>query len=107
MRLLVVLTASAAAAIVVPTSAQEPSPSPSSVSPDKQWEYHCCEPQLAKAGTTQVVLDFSEELDVNRPEEAGVVWAPDSKRFAFNYTRPSAAHTRYKSVAFYQLRGDK
>jgi hypothetical protein len=96
------------------TNAQESvlaqEPSPTSVSPDKQWEYRCANgvsPELVKAGTTQVVLDFSEDLDVSRGEEAEVVWAPDSKRFAFNYTRPSAAHTRYQSVAFYQLRGNK
>jgi hypothetical protein len=82
-------------------------PNPSSLSPDKKWEYNCCEPKLVKAGTTEVVLDFSTELDVNRPEEAGVVWASDSKRFAFKSTRPSAAHTPYKSITFYQLRGDK
>ena len=64
------------------------------VSPDKQWEYrrvNGVSPEIVKAGTTQDVFDPSEDLDVNRPEEAEVVWAPDSKRFAFNYTAPSAA----------------
>jgi hypothetical protein len=95
------------------SSAQE-SPRPqeehTSVSPDKQWEYRCANgvsPEIAKAGATQVVLDPSEDLDVSRAEEAEVVWAPDSKRFAFNYTAPSAAHTSYKMIALYQLRGDK
>lgn len=80
------------------------------VSPDKQWEYrrvNGVSPEIVKAGTTQDVFDPSEDLDVNRPEEAEVVWAPDSKRFAFNYTAPSAAHTIYKMIALYQLRGDK
>ncbi len=80
------------------------------LSPDKKWEYRCVNgvsPELIEAGTTQVVLDLSEDLDLSRGEEAEVIWAPDSKRFAFNYTRPSAAHTHYQSVAFYQLRGDK
>jgi hypothetical protein len=89
---------------------RELSSSPSSLSLNKQWEYRCVDgvsPELVEAGTSQAVLDFSEDLDVSRGEEAEVVWAPDSKRFAFNYTRPSAAHTHYQSVAFYQLRGDK
>ena len=80
------------------------------VSPDKQWEYKCADgvwPEIVKAGTTQVVLEPSRDLDVNRAGEAEVVWAPDSKRFAFNYTKPSAHHTFYHSTALYQLRGDK
>ena len=80
------------------------------VSPDKQWEYRCADgvwPEIVKAGTTQIVLEPSKDLDVNRAEEAEVVWAPDSKRFALNYTKPSAAHTFYHSTALYQLRGDK
>jgi hypothetical protein len=36
-----------------------------------------------------------------------IVWAPDSKRFAFNYSPPHAHHTTYETVAFYQLREDK
>jgi sugar lactone lactonase YvrE len=81
------------------------------VSPDKQWEYTLWVdghgPGIVKAGTTQLVLDFPEELDVSGTGEAEVVWAPDSKRFAFNYSPPHAHHTTYETVAFYQLRGDK
>jgi len=57
------------------------------VAPDKQWEYRCAEghwPEIVRAGTTQVVLDLSEDLSVPHATEAEVVWAPDSKRFAFN-----------------------
>src|SRR5438093_558877 len=52
------------------------------VSPDKQWEYHSAERErIVKAGTSQTVLDLSEELpDL---ENAKIVWAPDSKRVAF------------------------
>lgn len=53
------------------------------------------------------MLDLEEDLKVSRAEEAEVVWAPDSKRFAFNYTAPSAGHTSYEMIALYQLRGDK
>ncbi len=89
---------------------------PSSISPDKKWEYKCaeygldqCAPEIVKTGTTQVVLDLDEELQVHGPEarQAEVIWAPDSKRFAFNYSPPHAHHTSYETVAFYQLRGDK
>ena len=87
-----------------------------SVSPDKKWKYKCaeygvgqCAPEILKAGTDEVVLDLDEEGQVHGPEasQAEVIWAPDSKRFAFNYSPPHAHHTTYETVAFYQLRGDK
>jgi sugar lactone lactonase YvrE len=80
------------------------------VSPDKQWEYRCVDgnwPEIVKAGTTHVVLDLSEDQSVPHATEAEVVWAPDSKRFAFNYSPPHAPHTSYETIALYQLRGDK
>lgn len=86
------------------------------ISPDKQWEYKCaeyglgqCTPEIVKNGTTQVVLDLDEELQVHGPEadQAELLWAPDSRRFAFNYSPPHAHHTAYETVTFYQLRGDK
>jgi sugar lactone lactonase YvrE len=78
------------------------------VSPDKQWEYQCSDSGwagIAKAGTTQTVLDLSE--DAPQPNEAEAVWAPDSKRFAFNYSPPHAPHTSYETTALYQLRDNK
>ena len=92
------------------------SSSASSVSPDKQWEYKCdeygpdqCAPEIVKAGTTEAVLDLDQELSVSGPDakETEVIWAPDSKRFACNYSPLHAHHTVFQSVAFYQLRGDK
>lgn len=90
------------------------SSSASSVSPDKQWEYTCVEPdrywpKIVKAGTTEVVLDLDQELGVSGADakETEVIWAPDSKRFACNYSPLHAHHTVFQSVAFYQLRGDK
>jgi hypothetical protein len=80
------------------------------VSPDKQWEYRCAEghwPEIVTAGTTQVALDLSEDLSVPHATEAEVVWAPDSKRFAFNYSPPHPPHTSYETIALYQLGGDK
>jgi uncharacterized protein YecT (DUF1311 family) len=91
-------------------------PNPSSVSPDKQWEYKCdeygldqCAPEIVKAGTTEVVLDLDQELGVSGPDakQTEVIWALDSKRLACNYSPPHAHHTTFQSVAFYQLRGDK
>jgi sugar lactone lactonase YvrE len=79
------------------------------VSPDKQWEYRCVDgkwPQIVKAGTTQVGLDLLEDQSVQGETDATVVWAPDSKRFAFNYSPPHAAHSTYKTIAIYQLGGD-
>jgi hypothetical protein len=81
-----------------------PSPFSRDLSPDKQWEYKGGE--IVKPGTTQVVLDLDQQLEVYGPETE-ILWAPDSKRFGFNYSPLHAHHTTYKKVAFYQLRGDK
>jgi uncharacterized protein YecT (DUF1311 family) len=105
-------------------SAQEPdkepaaaAPNPGSVSPDKKWEYKCveyngeCWSQIVKAGTTQVVVDLTDVPDGAGATDAEILWAPDSKRFAFNYSPVQRHHTgfhrAFKTVAFYQLRGDK
>ena len=102
-----------------PSDAQESSPveqKTGSLSPDKKWQYNCgeyapgyCYPEILKAGTTERAVDLDQELSVNGPEarDAEILWAPDSKRLAFNYSPPHAHHTTFESVAFYQLRGDK
>jgi uncharacterized protein YecT (DUF1311 family)/sugar lactone lactonase YvrE len=78
------------------------------VSPDKQWEYQCSadreNPRIVKAGTSQTVLDLSEKVP-QWGNEAKIVWASDSKRFALNYTEGGRA--RSSPTALYQLRGDK
>lgn len=95
---------------------QTPSPNPSSISPDKQWEYKSvqyydseCSAKIVKAGTTQSMLELDKDLEMSGSEsgDADILWAPDSKRFAFNYSPIHAHHTTYETVAFYQLRGDK
>jgi uncharacterized protein YecT (DUF1311 family) len=98
-------------------SDKEPAaPNPSSVSPDKKWEYNCgeyglgyCYPEIVKAGTTERALDLDQELDVSGPDsrDAEVLWAPDSKRFAFNYSPLHAHHYVWITVAFYELRGEQ
>src|SRR6266487_1602214 len=73
----------------------------SSTSPDKKWEFVGGEePRILEAGTHQVVLGISE----GRGE---MVWAPDSKRFGFNYSVYGRRGYTFESVAFYELRGDK
>ena len=96
--------------------AQEPSPPARSVSPDGRWEFRAGAAGeqkdfvIAKAGSdeTSVVLSEEEYADglaqaLGRvPGYAHVVWAPDSKRFAYNL-HPTKA---YQTVQFYQLDGD-
>jgi uncharacterized protein YecT (DUF1311 family) len=75
----------------------------SSTSPDKKWEFVGGEqPRILEAGTNQVVLDLSEDRG-----RGGLVWAPDSKRFAFNYSVHGHRGYTFESVAFYELRGGK
>jgi hypothetical protein len=56
------------------------------------------------SGETFQKIELPDLPDANIAKE--VVWAPDSKRFAFNYTIYSPRND-YETVAFYQLRGDK
>jgi hypothetical protein len=93
------------------SNAQQPPPdqasssSATSTSPDKQWEYNG--DGIVKAGPTQLVLDLVDLLSGSEAGLAKVVWGPDSKRFALNYSPPHAHHTGYDTVTFYQLRDDK
>jgi len=96
--------------------AQSRSPSEvKNLSPDKKWEYDCpqsieyeCAPEMVKAGTDEAVVDLDSDLGVyaKYSKRSNIVWAPDSKRFAFNFPQP-APHAFYETFAFYQLRGDK
>jgi sugar lactone lactonase YvrE len=74
------------------------------ISPDKKWEYQPDEsqPKIASAGTNEVALDLSDQTGGNGFGSATVIWAPDSKRFAFNY-----GQGRSHSTSLYQLRGDE
>ncbi len=77
------------------------------ISPDTQWEYQYSadgkNPRIAKAGTTEAVLDLSKEVPSQRANEAKIVWAPDSKRFALNYKADDSSIR----TLLYQLRGEK
>jgi hypothetical protein len=84
-------------------------------SPDKKWEYDCpesiqyeCSPEVVKTDTGDRAVDLDGDLNVygKYSKRSNLVWAPDSKRFAFNFPQP-ASHAFYETIAFYQLRGDK
>ncbi|HEY4271854.1 MAG TPA: hypothetical protein VGM65_07600 [Candidatus Udaeobacter sp.] len=54
-------------------------------------------------------MDLNKDLEISGSEsgDADMLWTPDSKRFAFNYSPYHPHHTTYETVTFYQLRGDK
>jgi hypothetical protein len=57
------------------------------VSPDKQWEYKAPsageDARIVKAGSDDMAISLVDDCDIGC-EHASVLWAPDSKRFAFN-----------------------
>jgi hypothetical protein len=77
-------------ALSAPINAQQ-SPSTDqdsgSISPDKQWEYKPAtgdeDPRIVKAGTNEMAVSLVDDCDIGC-EHASVLWAPDSKHFAFN-----------------------
>jgi hypothetical protein len=80
------------------------------VSPDKKWEYQCADgiwSSLVDTATGKTTLDLSNAVDVPYCNNATVVWSPDSKRFAFNYSPSHAPHTVFKTVTFFELRDGK
>jgi hypothetical protein len=110
-----VFVVTVACAIVCDVSNAQESPSPAkeptSISPDKKWEYVGGDtPKLVKVATSETVIDFFAQRNPGTApagEDPEVLWAPASKRFAFNYSPLHAHHMTFQSVAFYQLRGDK
>jgi len=87
-----------------------------SISPDGKWEFRAAAAGeqddfvIAKAGSGEASLVLSEEEYGDglaealgrAPSYANIVWAPDSKRFAFNL-QPGKA---YQTAQFYQLDGN-
>jgi hypothetical protein len=75
----------------------------STSSPDKKWLYRVVEGQAAivRAENGEVVLKLSGEDE--SPAAGTILWAPDSRRVAFNYR----AGTRYWTCAVYELAGEK
>jgi hypothetical protein len=89
--------------------AQEPT------SPDKQWEYRYSDgvPKIVKSGTNEVALDLSDAVPSQRnsintdDKETKPVWAPDSKRVAFNYFAHEHRSNGFGSTVLFELRNDK
>jgi hypothetical protein len=83
----------------------EESEDASALSPDKKWAYRLVEgePAIVSAESGEVVLKLSEDGGSLAPESGKLLWAPDSRRVAFNYR----AGTRYYTCAVYELAGEK
>jgi hypothetical protein len=95
---------------------EQAKPQARSVSPDGKWEFRAGPTGeegdfvIGKAGSDQTSLVLSEEEYTDglaewlgrRPGYANIVWAPDSKRFAFNL-QPAKG---YQTAQLYQLDGD-
>lgn len=92
-----------------PTSEVTPAPEatahPSWLSPDQKWEYQPPDeggPKIVKAGTNEVAGDLTDACDISTCGDAKLVWAPDSRRFAFNW-----GQGRTHQTSLYQLRDDQ
>ena len=73
-----------------PINAQQPASTSEDsglVSPDKQWEYKAPsegeDARIVKAGFNETAVSLVQDCDIGC-EHASVLWAPNSKRFAFN-----------------------
>jgi hypothetical protein len=87
---------------------ETPSPSPTSISPDKKWEYRAKDDDsavLVRARSDKPVIRLSNpDTDGSLKGQTGkLVWAPDSRRFAFNYQSGG----KYYSCDIYELAGTK
>ena len=75
------------------------------VSPDKQWEYKAAsageDARIVKAGSNDTAISLVDACDIGC-EHASVLWAPDSKRFAFN-----RGDGKERLTSVYQLREGK
>jgi uncharacterized protein YecT (DUF1311 family) len=91
------------------TPAPTASPNQGSLSPDKKWEYSDGDTaRLVKTGTNDVAVEFSEACSLGAlGEHSALLWAPDSNRFGYNYHVHGSHGYSFRSVAFYELRGEK
>jgi hypothetical protein len=69
-------------------------------SPDGKWEYRVVDnaASIVKAGSTEVAVELPAGDDPSAAEpgtvESGaIMWAPDSRRFAYNYRTSLRSHT--------------
>jgi len=77
-----------------------------SQSPDGKWEYRLLDLKDDQSDITPAIVKTdTDDVAVKLPiaEEKEIVWAPDSKRFAFNYR----AGGRYITTTLYELRSGR
>jgi len=77
-----------------------------SQSPDGKWEYRLLDLEDDQSDITPAIVKTdTDDVAVKLPiaEEKEIVWAPDSKRFAFNYR----AGGRYITTTLYELRSGR
>ena len=72
-------------------------------SPDKKWEYRVVEDAaaLVRAGENTAAINLCDPEEGLKTESGTLVWAADSRRFAFNYR----AGGKYYSFDLYELAG--
>ena len=78
-------------------------PAKPQLSPDKKWEYRILNGDmtaLVKAGGEKPTIELSEG-EMLKVESGQLVWAPDSRRFAFNFR----AGGKYYLFELYELAG--
>jgi hypothetical protein len=84
--------------------AQDPEAQPKAIlSPDQHWEYRVVNDTavLVKAGDDKPAAELSESGESLKTETGRLVWAPDSRRFAFNYRSGG----KYYTFDLYELAG--
>ena len=69
-------------------------------------------PRIVKTGTSEAVLDLSDALPSEKNgltanRKAEPVWAPDSKRVAFNYVVHEHRSNGFGTTVLFELRDDK
>ena len=78
---------------------EQPPERPRFPSPDNKWEFRIIDETaaLVRAGSNATVVDLGEEIETGR-----LVWAPDSRRFAFD----SRKGDKYWGSELYELAGE-
>lgn len=74
------------------------------LSPDKNWEYRVVDADtavLVRAGGDKPAVKLSDDGSALKTETGKLVWAPDSRRFAFNYRSGG----KYYTFDLYELAG--
>ena len=84
---------------------EEKSERPRFPSPDKKWEFRVINETaaLVRPGSDTPVVDLGEEIGYLAAETGRLVWAPDSRRFAFN----SRKGGKYYGWELYELTGSE